>query len=151
MNRTVVGVFPTYRAASDAVRELELLGISGGQVEVVTDEAFDVDSKRYGPKGKLPAKEAPVKNERTTLIVRPNDDTGIEQARGILDRFGAKNIRMGSIDRGAPVKGGHVGTTPDSSIGGPGTRGNDPADQEGRGKTINVHEDDSKTERHRLA
>lgn len=138
MNRTAAGVFATYAAAGDVVRELELMGISGEQVEVVSDASYDVRGDGIVPR---PKHDSPGSRgeDYTVVIVRPSDDLGMEQAKSLMDRHGAKLFRWQISADGAPIKGGTPETTLDSSIGGPGTTGDDPADLEGRGKRINVH------------
>jgi hypothetical protein len=142
MSRTATGVFATYAAAGDAVRELELIGISGEQVEVVSDAGHDLRADGVTP---APRTDDPEKlmEGYTLVIVHPADDLGIEQAKGLMDRYGAEKIASESSNPGAPLKSGDVETTPDTSIGGPGTTGNDPTDLEGRGKQIKIHEVDT--------
>jgi hypothetical protein len=117
------------------VRELELLGISGEQVEVVSDASYDVRGTGIAPN---PKHDNPTSSEEeyTIVIVRPSDDRGMEQAKILMDRYGAKLFRWKISADGAPVIEGSAHTTPDSSIGGPGTTGGDQADLEGRGKRI---------------
>ena len=138
MNRTAAGVFETYGAAEEVVRELELLGISGGQVEVVNDASYDIRGNGIVPQ---PKHDNPGSRgeEYTVVIVRPSDERGMEQAKSLMDRHGAKLFRWQISAEGTPIKGGMSETTHDSGIGGPGTTGNDPADLEGRGKEIKVH------------
>jgi hypothetical protein len=138
MNRTAAGVFETYAAAGQVVRELESLGIAGEQVEVVSDAAYDVRGVGVVPR---PKHEDPgsSRDDYTVVIVRPSDDLGMEQAKKLMDRFGAKLFRWQISVDGAPIKGGSAEAMTDSSVGGPGTTGNDPDDLEGRGKEIKVH------------
>jgi hypothetical protein len=137
MNRTAAGIFDTYAAAGQVVRELELLGISGGQVEVVSDASYDVRGAGIVPK---PEHDNPgaANEDYTVVIVRPSDDRGMEQAKNLMDRYGAKLYRWQITADSAPLKDGAVATPPDSSIGGAGTTGHDPVDLEGRGKQIKV-------------
>lgn len=148
MNRTAKGVFDTRAAAGKVVRELELLGISGEQVEVVSDEARDVRGEGVVPQGK-DRDGSSSKDKYTIVIVRPSDDVGMEQAKNLMDRYGAKLFRWQISADGAPVEGGEPGTTPDTEIGGPGTTGNDPQDLPGRGITFKVHGEGSvRNQRH---
>ena len=142
MNRTAAGVFETYGAAEEVVRDLELIGISGGQVEVVNDASYDVrgDGIVPRPKHDNPGSRG---EDYTVVIVHPSDERGMEQTKSLMDRHGAKLFRWQISAEGAPINGGAPQTRPDSSTGGLGTTGNDPADLEGRDKEVNVHEDDS--------
>jgi hypothetical protein len=117
---------------------LELLGISGEQVEVVSDASYDVRGMGIAPNPKN-ENPTPRDEECTIVIVRPSDDRGMEQAKTVMDRYGAKLFRWKISADGAPMMDGSAGTTPDSSIGGPGTTGGDPTDLEGRGNRIEVH------------
>lgn len=137
MNRTAAGVFDTYAAAGKVVRELELLGISGEQVEVVSDAAHDVRGRDVVPRSKNDD-SGESREDLTVVIVRPSDDTGMEQAKNLMDRYGAKLFRWRISVDSAPITDGSIETTPETSIGGPGTRGGDPGDLEGRGRHINV-------------
>jgi hypothetical protein len=141
MNRTAAGVFDTYAAAGKVVQELELLGISGEQVEVVSDAAHDVRGEGVVPELKPEGPESS-ETDYTLVIVRPSDDVGMEQAKNLMDRYGAKLFRWQiSVDE-APLKRGAAETTRESSIGGPGTTGVDSRDLEGRGRQISVHDSD---------
>lgn len=144
MNRTAAGVFDTYAAAGKVVQELELLGISGEQVEVVSDAAHDVRGAGVVPEPKHDGSDS-YEGIYTLVIVRPSDDAGMEQAKNLMDRYGAKLFRWQiSVDGdGTPMKGGAVGTTPESGIGGPGTTGADSTDLEGRGRRIAIHDSDA--------
>ena len=138
MNRTATGVFETYAEAGRVVRELELLGISGEQVEVVSDAASDVRGAGVMPASTREAAEDD-NHDCTLVIVRPSDDRGMEQARHLMHQHGAKLYRWQISADGAPdlpIKDTTDKTTPDSNIGGPGTTGGDPRDLEGRGKRI---------------
>lgn len=139
MNRTASGVFDTYAAAGKAVHELELLGISGEQVEVVSDAAHDARGAGVVPETKDDGSDTS-QTDYTVVIVRPSDDVGMEQAKNVMDRHGAKLFRwqISADDDRAPG----AGTTPDSTIGGPGTIGGDSTDLEGRGRTIDVRDPD---------
>lgn len=141
MNRTAAGVFDTYAAAGKVVQELELLGISGEQVEVVSDAAHDVRGEGVVPEPKHDETDSS-ERDYTLVIVRPSDDVGMEQAKNLMDRYGAKLFRWQISVDGAPLKNGTVETTPEASIGGPGTTGADSTDLEGRGRRISVHESD---------
>ena len=92
MNRTAAGVFETYEAAGEVVRELELLGISGEQVEVVSDAASDARGEGVVPKAEGNG-EVKAGEDYTVVIVRPADDQGMEQAKNLMDRYGAKLFR----------------------------------------------------------
>jgi|HubBroStandDraft_5_1064220.scaffolds.fasta_scaffold863277_1 hypothetical protein len=132
MNRTAAGVFETYAAAGEVVRQLELLGISGEQVEVVSEAESGVRGARIVPKAEQEA-DGLHHEDYTIVIVRPADDAGMEQAKNLMDRYGAKLFRWQISVDGAPSRDGAVETTADTSMGGPGTRGgNDRPDLEGR-------------------
>jgi len=152
MNRTAAGVFDTYAAAGKVVQELELLGISGGQVEVVSDAAHDVRGEGVVPEPKHDGSYS-AETDYTLVIVRPADDAGMEQAKNLMDRYGAKLFRwqISADGDGAPIKGGAVETTPESSIGGPGTTGADNTDLEGRGRLITVHDADAQKSNRKFA
>ncbi len=137
MNRTATGVFETYTAAGKVVRELELLGISGEQVEVVNDASHDVRGMGVVPQPKDNERDAA--EDYTIVIVRPSDDEGMEQTKHLMDQYGAKLFRWQISVDGGPIAHDATGTTPESSIGGPGTTGADPSDLEGRGTRIKVH------------
>jgi hypothetical protein len=92
LNRRAAGVFDTYAAAGAVVRELELLGISGEQVELVSDAAHDVRGIGVVPRRKNENIDA-TNEDYTLVIVRPSDDRGMEQAKNLMDRFGAKQFR----------------------------------------------------------
>lgn len=138
MNRTATGVFGTYAEAGNVVRELELLGISGEQVEVVSDAAFDVRAAGIVPTPTRRSSDQK-KYDYTMVIVRPFDDRGMDQARYLMHLHGAKLYRWqisADCAPDLPIKGTPETSTPDSSVGGPGTTGDDPRDLEGRGKTV---------------
>ncbi len=139
MNRTAEGVFDTYAAAGKVVRELELLGISGEQVEVVSDAAHPVGGEGFVPQEKQ--RDGSSSSDGYTLvIVRPSDDVAMEQTKNLMDRFGAKLFRWQISADGAPIERASPGTTPDTEIGGPGTTGNDPQDLQGRGVQFNLND-----------
>lgn len=142
MNRTATGVFDTYAAAGKVVRELELLGISGEQVEVVSDASHDVRGMGVVPQSE--EKESDSSADYTIVIVRPSDDAGMEQTKNLMDRYGAKLFRWQISADGAPITNHPLGKTRETSIGGPGTTGTDPTDLEGRATRINVHGSDAK-------
>lgn len=147
MNRTAAGVFDTYAAAGKVVQELELLGISGEQVEVVSDAAHDVRGEGVVPEPKHDGTDSSdaAETDYTLVIVRPSDDVGMEQAKSLMDRYGARLFRWQISVDGAPVKSGAIETTRESSIGGPGTTGADSTDLEGRGRRIDVHDADRRS------
>lgn len=136
MNRTAAGVFDTYTAAGKVVRELELLGISGEQVEVVNDASHDVRGIGVVPQPKDDQSDSP--EDYTMVIVRPSDDEAMEQTKHLMDRYGAKLFRWQISVDGAPTTRDGAGKSPEASIGGPGTTGDDPADLEARGTRIRV-------------
>lgn len=138
LTRTAAGVFDTYAAAGAVVRELELLGISGGQVEVVSDAARDLRGIGVVPRSQKENSDS-VSEDYTMVIVRPSDDRGMEQAKTLMDRYGARQFRWQISAEAAPIASGASETTPQSSIGGRATTGAVPADLEGRGKQIEVH------------
>lgn len=141
MNRTAAGVFDTYTAAGNVVRELELLGISGEQVEVVNDASHDVRGIGVVPQPKDDKSDAP--EDYTMVIVRPSDDEAMEQTKHLMDRYGARLFRWQISADGAPTARDGSGKSPETSIGGPGTTGADPTDLEGRGRRIRVHGSDT--------
>lgn len=116
MNRTAAGVFDTYAAAGKVVEELELLGISGEQVEVVSDAAHDVRGEGVVPEPKHRGTDSS-ETDYTLVIVRPSDDIGMEQTKNLMDRYGARLFRWQISVDGAPLKHGAVETTPESGIG----------------------------------
>lgn len=141
MNRTAAGVFDTYTAAGKVVRELELLGISGEQVEVVNDASHDVRGIGVVPQPKDDQSDSP--EDYTMVIVRPSDDEAMEQTKHLMDRYGAKLFRWQISVDGAPTTRDGAGKSPQTSIGGPGTMGADPADLEVRGTRIRVRGSDT--------
>jgi len=136
MNRTAAGVFDTYTAAGKVVRELELLGISGEQVEVVNDASHDVRGIGVVPQPKDDKSDS--SEDYTMVIVRPSDDEAMEQTKHLMDRYGAKLFRWQISVDGAPTTRDGAGKSPETSIGGPRTMGADPADLEARGTRIRV-------------
>lgn len=144
MNRTAAGVFDTYAAAGKVVQELELLGISGEQVEVVSDAAHDVRGEGVVPEPKHGGTDSSdtAETDYTLVIVRPSDDVGMEQAKSLMDRYGAKLFRWQISADGMPLKNGDVETAPESGMGGPGTTGADSTDLESRGRLIEMHDSD---------
>jgi len=141
MNRTAAGVFDTYTAAGKVVRELELLGISGEQVEVVNDASHDVRGIGVVPQPKDDKSDS--SEDYTMVIVRPSDDEAMEQTKHLMDRYGAKLFRWQISVDGAPTTRDGAGKSPKTSIGGPGTMGADPADLEARGTRIRVRGSDT--------
>ena len=137
MNRTATGVFDTYAAAGNVVRELELLGISGEQVEVVNDASDDIRGMGVGPESKK--EDSNSSEDYTIVIVRPSDDVGMEQAKNLMDRYGAKLFRWQISADGGPMTHDAAGKAAATSIGGPGTTGADPTDLEGRRNRIRIH------------
>lgn len=102
MNRTAAGVFETHAAAGEVVRELELLGISDEQVEVVSQADSGVPRPAQVGDGQS-------NGDYTVVIVRPADDAGMEQAKNLMDRYGAKLFRWQISADGAPAKDGTTG------------------------------------------
>src|SRR5690348_13973963 len=115
MNRTAAGVFDTYTAAGKVVRELELLGISGEQVEVVNDASHDVRGIGVVPQPKDDQSDSP--EDYTMVIVRPSDDEAMEQTKHLMDRYGAKLFRWQISVDGAPTTRDGAGKSPQTSIG----------------------------------
>jgi hypothetical protein len=146
MNRTAAGVFDTYAAAGSVVRELELLGISGEQVEVVNDAAHDVRGIGVVPQPKDDKSES--LEDYTIVIVRPSDDEAMEQTKHLMDRYGARLFRWQISGDGAPITRHRAGKSLEMSIGGRGTAGANPTDLEGRGTRIRVHGSDSDRTKH---
>lgn len=150
MNRTAVGVFNAYAAAGDVVRELELLGISGEQVEVVSEAAYDVRGMGIVPRPKREDPDSQAEKE-TMVIVRPSDERGVEQAAFVMKRYGAKlywgEIPSQQIAGRPPLKDTRNGVSKEASIGGPGTTGNAAGDLEGRGKEIRTPDAEGTVER----
>jgi hypothetical protein len=127
MNRTAAGVFDTYAAAGKVVQELELLGISGEQVEVVSDAAHDARGEGVVPESSPDGSDSS-DGDYTLVIVRPSDDVGMEQTKNLMDRYGAKLFRWQISADGAP--------------GDPAAAGADSTDIEGCGRQIDVHGSD---------
>ncbi|HTZ73890.1 MAG TPA: hypothetical protein VMB47_08215 [Candidatus Aquilonibacter sp.] len=101
MNRTAEGVFDTYAAAGKVVRELELWGISGEQVEVVSHAGHDVSLEGVPqPQNQDAASSG---DKYTLVIVRPLDDKTMEQAKDLMDRYGAKLFLWHISAHGAPT------------------------------------------------
>lgn len=144
MSELTTGVFENYLQAGAVVRELESLGISGDQVEVVTDAGHDARAEGFIEPEQSDWSKGP-NPEVTMVIVRPADDHAIEQAKDVMQRHGAKVWQMAVGSPEPPTK--PVPPTvplPSESskgagIGGPGTTGHDEADLEGRGKDFDVH------------
>jgi hypothetical protein len=136
MNRTAAGVFDTCTAADKVVRELERLGISGEQVEVVNDALHDARGIGVVPQPNQSSEDY------TVVIVRPSDDEAMEQTKHLMDRYGARLFRWQISDDGAPIMRGGVGKCAETSIGRPGATG-DPTDLEGRGTRIRVRVSDT--------
>jgi hypothetical protein len=135
VHRTATGVFATYKVAGDVVRELELVGIAGAEVELLTDAGDDLRAEDRAPGPEDPQKMA---GGYTLVIVHPADDVGFEQAKGVMDRYGAERIQIDTVDDGAAVKCGSVWTTPGTSISGPGVR--DRMDNDVPGKEFKISE-----------
>lgn len=119
MNRTAAGVFDTYTAADKVVRELELLGISGEQVEVVNDALHDVRGIGVVPQ---PNHRSESSEDYTVVIVRPSDDEEMEQTKHLMDRYGARLFRWQISADGAPTSHDGAEKPPETSIGGPARR-----------------------------
>jgi hypothetical protein len=107
MQENVVGVFESYRSAAAAVRDLELVGIVGEQVELISDADEDVRTIR--PKDDPAAevvRDVPgqmpdyigeqefyathVRQGRAVLVVRPSNHEAAEQASTIIRDHGAE-------------------------------------------------------------
>jgi hypothetical protein len=107
MQENVVGAFGSYRDAEEAVRDLELVGIVGEQVELISDADEDVRTIR--PKDDPAAetvRDVPgqmpdyigeqefyathVRQGRAVLVVRPSNQEASDRARTILRDHGAE-------------------------------------------------------------
>jgi hypothetical protein len=151
MTAAATGVFETYAEAGAVVRELELLGISGARVEVVSDAGRDVRGEGFVPPPEHRQESAP-SPEITLVIVRAADDVGFEQAKSLMQNHGAKVWQIPASAKvptpppkpplppnpagppHAPASEGSRG----SGIGGRGATANDPTDLEGHGKSIDI-------------
>jgi hypothetical protein len=107
MKETVVGVFESYRQAEETVSDLELVGIMGEQVELISDA--DEDSRTVRPTDH-PAEEGVrdvpgqmpeyigeqefyathVRQGRSVLVVRLSNHDRAEQASTIMRDRGAE-------------------------------------------------------------
>jgi hypothetical protein len=107
MKETVVGVFKSYRQAEEAVSDLELVGIVGEQVELISDA--DEDARTVRPTDHPPEEgvrdvpgEMPeyigeqefyathVRQGRSVLVVRLSNHERVEQASTIMRDHGAE-------------------------------------------------------------
>lgn len=121
MNRTAAGVFDTCTAANKVVRELERLGISGEQVEVVNDALHDARGVGVVPQPNQSLED--YSEDYTIVIVRPSDDETMEQTKHLMDRYGARLFRWQISEDGAPIMRDGAGKSAETSIGGPGSTG----------------------------
>lgn len=113
MSKSVVGLFGTYGEAADVVRDLELAGIVGEQVEMVSAAeeevpfADDEEKKRSATrKGKRAAHDYYVEDPeffagearggRAAVIVRPVNSQVAETAVALFRSHGAESPRGGS-------------------------------------------------------
>ena len=152
MTVSATAVFETYSEAGAVVRELELLGISGEQVEVVNDAGRDVRGEGYvtPPEHRH---ENELNPEVTMIIVRAGDELAFEQAKAIMQNHGAKVWQMAGGPSKSPTPpqpplppkptDPPLGPASEGSrgagLGRPGTTSHDLTDLEGRGKAIDVH------------
>jgi hypothetical protein len=113
MSRSVVGLFDTYGEAADLVRDLELVGIVGEQVELVSaveeEVPFAAEEEKTSSaarKGKGTAHDYYVEDPeffagksrggRAAVIVRPVNSEVAETAAGLFRSHGAQSPRGGS-------------------------------------------------------
>lgn len=113
MSKSVVGFFDTYGEAADVVRDLELAGIVGEQVELVSaaeeEVPFADDKEKFGSgtrKRKGAAHDYYVEDPeffagesrggRAAVIVRPVNSQVAETAAALFRSHGAQSPRGGS-------------------------------------------------------
>ncbi|MGH9573675.1 MAG: hypothetical protein ACRD40_09110 [Candidatus Acidiferrales bacterium] len=133
MNRTAAGVFDTYTAAGKVVRELELLGISGEQVELVNHASRDVRGIGIVPPSQ--DHDSGSSEDYTVVIVRPSDDEAMEQTKHVMDRYGARLFRWHISADGAPIKRDDAGNTLESGV--------DPTELDGSATGMRIHRSDT--------
>jgi hypothetical protein len=107
MQEAIVGVFESYEMAEAAVSDLELVGIVGGQVELISDADEDARTVRSTDdlsdagvrdvSGRMPDYigeqefyATHVKQGRAVLIVRPSSSKAAEDASTVLKNHGAE-------------------------------------------------------------
>jgi hypothetical protein len=157
MKMEITAAFSTYAKAQEAVRELEFTGITGEEVEVITDAEHDArdpksnssDSKSVGSKKKSSPEFSPDAGGltkrpypgRTILIVHSSDARSVDRIAGLLRQHDAENVSH-SGEPSAKMRQDIPETTPpravgatSSGLGTPGvTTGADDTDLEARGK-----------------
>jgi hypothetical protein len=157
MKIEVTGAFSTYAKAQEAVRELEFAGITGEEVEVITDAEHDArdpksnssdplsaDSKKKSSPEFSPDAGGLTKQPypgRTIVMVRSSNARSVDRIAGLLRRHGAENVSH-SGEPSAKMQQDKPETTPPralgataSGLGTPGvTTGADDTDLEARGK-----------------
>jgi hypothetical protein len=157
MKIEITAAFSTYAEAQEAVRELEFAGITGEEVEVITDAEHDArdpksnssDSKSAGSKKKSSPEfsddaggfaKQPYPG-RTIVIVRSSEARSVDRIAELLRQYGAENVSNFG-DLAAKMQQDKPETTPPraigattSGLGAPGvTTGADDTDLEARGK-----------------
>ncbi|HXU22108.1 MAG TPA: hypothetical protein VN788_16110 [Verrucomicrobiae bacterium] len=113
MSKTVMGFFDTYGEAADVVRDLELAGIVGEQVELVSaaeEEVPFAEGSKKSSSAKRKAKAAAhdyyaedpeffageSRGGRAAVIVRPVNSQVAETAAALFRSHGAESPRGGS-------------------------------------------------------
>jgi hypothetical protein len=152
MKIEITGAFSTYAKAQEAVRELEFAGITGEEVEVISDAEHDArdpksnsaDSKKKSSPEFSPDAGGWTKQPypgRSIVMVRSSDARSVDRIAELLRQYGAENV-SNSGDPAAKMQQDKPETTPPramgatvSGLGRPGvTTGADDTDLEARGK-----------------
>jgi len=157
MKYTVTGLMGTYGQASAAVRDLELVGITGEQVELISDA--DEDARTVESEDKAPVEgevrdtpgETPeyideqefyashVREGRAVVIVRTETELGAKQAEAILKEHGAEIAeRRKGDERPESVAPSSVGHSAPGIGDNAATKGGDATDLEAKGKQFRV-------------
>ncbi len=127
MKIEITGAFSTCAKAQEAVCELEFAGITGEEVEVITDAVHDArdpkanfsDSKSTDSNKKASPEFSPTKQHhpgRTLIIVRSSDARFVDRITGPLRQHGAENV-SNSGDPPAKMHQDKPETTPARAIG----------------------------------
>lgn len=86
MHESVIGIFPNYGAAEAAVRDLELAGIVGGQVEIIGNAEADDRTAGWLEKSR---------NSKKTRSEPVQDDSGDQPDYIGRQEFYATHVREG--------------------------------------------------------
>lgn len=132
MKIEITGAFGAYANAQEAVRELEFAGITGEEVEVITDAEHDAcnpksnssHSKSVGSKKKSSPEFSPDAGGltkqpypgRSILIVRSSDVRSVDRIAGLLRQHGAENVSH-SGEPSAKMQQDRLETTPPRAMG----------------------------------